>query len=76
MHGGSEVCAAAKRCPSWGKYPVRTLGKGVSGAGHSAERKRQDAVQTFLFPIGSLSAMETPQALRASSPKRGAKGVV
>ena len=54
---------------------MRTLGKGVAGVGHGADRKRQNAVQTILFPIGSLSAPETPQSLRDSSPKRGAKGV-
>ena len=29
---------------------MRTLGKGVAGVGHGADRKRQYAVQTFLFP--------------------------
>ena len=56
---------------------MRTLGKGVSRVGHGAGGKRQDAVQTFLFPIGSHSALApSPPSLRsATSPKGRGKGV-
>ena len=48
-----------------------------AGVQTGAERKRQDAVQTILFPIGSFSAMApSPSSLRsATSPKGRGKGV-
>ena len=49
--------------------------EGVSGVGHGVGGKRQNAVRTILFPLGSPIAMAPPQSLRDSSPKRGAKGV-
>ena len=72
VFGNAKIPRPAGRCPFYGKSPVRTLGKGVSGVGCGAGGKRQDAVQTILFPIGSPSAMATPQSrLRSTAPLRG-----
>ena len=54
---------------------VARSAEGVSGVEFGAGGKRQYAVRTILFPLGSPIAMAPPQSLRDSSPKRGAKGV-
>ena len=66
------VTAPLRGAPRAWTKPPRSA-EGVSGVGHGADGKRQDAVPTILFPIGSPSAMATPQSrYRSTAPLRGA----
>ena len=61
--------------PLLGEVPSAHTGERGRRSRTRCRREKTGRTPPILFSIGSFSAMATPQALRASSPKRGAKGV-
>ncbi len=67
MHGVTEVCA-----PLLGEVPSAHTGERGRRSRIRAGGKRLNAVQTFLFPLGSLSAMAPSQSrYRSTAPPKG-----
>ena len=58
--------------PLLGEVPSAHTGERGRRSRIRAGGKRQHAVQTILFPIGSLSAPETPQSPSVTAPLKGA----
>ena len=58
--------------PLLGEVPSAHTGERGRRSRIRAGGKRQNAVQTFLFSIGSLSAMATPQSPSVTAPLKGA----